>query len=357
MSHPRTLALALAPLLLAGPLFTPAAAQERLIQDMPSPRAEIIQTVGVTRVHVDYSRPGVKGRDVIGNPQIVAFDSPQAWRAGADENTVFSVDRDVRIEGQPLAAGSYGVHMFPKRDAPWTVAFSTNSAAWGSYSYDPAEDALRVDVEAREGSFQEWLEYEFQELDKNGATLVLRWADIEVPLRIEVDTDEHVVEYIRDDYLRGYGFWVPQQLAQAATYCVRNDVNLEEAEGWAQQAATSAPSFAHYTLLATLQDKLGKAEAAEASREQGEQFATEQERNTLGYQLLQGGEVAKAVQVFERNLAAFPMSWNAHDSLAEACIAAGDKGRARELYAKALELAPDEASRTRIQGTLAKLGG
>ena len=166
----RRLTLAFSTVLLGGLLSTTAASQARLISPMPSPRGQTTQVVGVTEVSVDYGRPGVKGRTVMGNPAIVAFDQTQPWRAGADENTVITLEHDVTVQGQPLAAGSYGIHMFPKSKGPWTVPFSTNTSAWGSYSYDANEDVLRVEVTPREGSFQEWLEYEFQDLDKNGAT-------------------------------------------------------------------------------------------------------------------------------------------------------------------------------------------
>jgi tetratricopeptide (TPR) repeat protein len=343
---------------LSGALLTTAVdAQARLISSMSSPRATVSQVVGVTDIHVDYGRPGVKGRTVMGNAQIVAYDAAQPWRAGANENTVIRFEHDVTIEGSSLPAGSYGLHMFPRSEGPWTVAFSNNKTSWGSYSYDPQEDQLRVEVAVRSGAFQERLEYEFQDLDKNGATLLLRWETIEVPLRIGVKTDDNVVAYLRDEYVRGYGFWNGQQLAAAAGYCNQNGVNLEQAEGWAQRAVGSAPSYPNYTLLAALQDKLGKSEAALATRALGEPLANENQRNAFGYTLLQSGQVAKALAVFETNLSRFPASWNAHDSLADACAAAGQDERALELYSKALELVSDDGNKARLEDLIRKLKG
>ena len=53
--------------------------------------------------------------------------------------------RSVTIEGQPLAAGQYGLHLIAGPDE-WTVIFSKNSSAWGSFFYDESQDALRVKV-------------------------------------------------------------------------------------------------------------------------------------------------------------------------------------------------------------------
>jgi tetratricopeptide (TPR) repeat protein len=357
MTLTRTLTIAFSTVLLGGFLAHSAAAQARLISAMPSPRGTVSQVVGVTKISVDYGRPGVKGRTVIGNPAIVAYDAAQPWRAGADENTVITFEHDVTIEGQPLAAGSYGIHMFPKSSGPWTVAFSSNTTAWGSYSYDASEDVLRVEMNPREGAFQEWLEYEFQDLRKNRADLVLRWENTELALAITVATDDIVVAYLRDEYLRGYGFWNATQFAQAAAYCNTNSVNLEEAEGWAARASNNTPSYSNYMLLASIQDKLHKREAAVATRGLAEPLASEAQRNAIGYQLLQSGEVKESIAVFEANVKQFPASWSAYDSLAEACAAAGKKERALELYGKALELVPDDTNKARIQGVISKLEG
>jgi tetratricopeptide (TPR) repeat protein len=288
MKLTRLLTACVSSALLGGLLATSTAAQARMITPMPSPRGRTAQVVGVTEVSVDYGRPGVKGRTVIGNPAIVAYDQAQPWRSGP---------------------------------------------------------------------FQEWLEYEFQDLDKDRATLVLRWETTELPLQINVATDEIVVDYLRNEYLRGYGFWMAAQFAQAATYCDQNNVNLEEPELWAARASTNTPSFANYWLQASIQEKLGKTEQARATRALAEPLANEAQRNAIGYQLLQSGEVAKAVAVFEANVEQFPKSWSAYDSLAEACVAAGATERALELYGKALEMAPDDTNKQRIQGSIRNLGG
>ena len=74
-----------------------------------------------------------------------AKESP--WRAGANENTIFTVSHDVQIEGKTLKAGSYGLHMITQPEGQdWTVIFNKNTSSWGSYFYEPELDALRVTV-------------------------------------------------------------------------------------------------------------------------------------------------------------------------------------------------------------------
>src|SRR6476660_4244654 len=119
---------------------------QSLVLDLPdqSQSAQITQRIGITDITIRYHRPVVKDRKVWGG--LVPYG--QVWRAGANINTVISFSDPVTIEGQPLAAGTYGLHMIPNADE-WTVIFSKNSTSWGSFTYDQAEDALRVNVKPR----------------------------------------------------------------------------------------------------------------------------------------------------------------------------------------------------------------
>lgn len=343
--------------LLAVALSQPAGAQQRMLAPDASPRAQVAQTVGITHVSVDYSRPGVKGRDVFADPNIVPVGGGQLWRAGANENTVVSFDRDVSIEGKALPAGSYGLHIAVAPSGPWTAIFSKNTKAWGSYTYDPSEDALRVQVTPTDGPAVEWLRFSFEELDQDGATLVLAWDTKRVPLHIGVDTKAHMVAYLNDEYTRGYGFWSAPQLTQAAQWCANNDVNHEQALTWATRGAQAAPNFTSLWVKSSLEDALGKTEAAKATLAQAQGYANEAQMNQLGYQLMGAGKLDKALTIFAANLEQNPQSWNAHDSLAEALAAKGETERAIELYTKAREMAPDDMNKQRIDQVLATLRG
>ena len=149
----------LLPILLAGTL----AAQYPGLTLPPSgnnQKAEVAQYIGPVRVTIEYSSPAVHtadGKDRRGQiwGKLVPYGladlgpfgngKPDPWRAGANENTVFTAAEDVVIEGKPLPAGRYGLHMIPGKEE-WIIVFSKNSNAWGSFSYDESADALRVTV-------------------------------------------------------------------------------------------------------------------------------------------------------------------------------------------------------------------
>lgn len=154
-----------------------------------SQTAKITQYVGDTaELTFTFSRPGVKGRTVWG--ELVPYVSPDdveatPWRAGANENTTFSTNQDLLVEGEALPAGTYGIHMFPSSDK-WVIAFNKESDQWGSFGYNADEDALRITVIPVEAPFQEWLLYGFDGINPTGTTAFLHWDSLKVPFNIEL---------------------------------------------------------------------------------------------------------------------------------------------------------------------------
>src|SRR3954454_16998201 len=206
----RTLPFALtcAALVAAGPLTAvrPLSAQAPpLVLPKQSPRASVGQTVGLTTVSITYDRPAVNGRQIWG--KLVPFDS--VWRAGANENTVIEFSSPVRVGGQALEAGRYGLHMIPTQ-GDWTIVLSRQANAWGSFSYDPKEDALRFTATPVAGEMHERLAYTFDDPTESVVVATLRWEKLAVPFTVEVDTKAVVTDSLREQ-LRGLGrfFWQP----------------------------------------------------------------------------------------------------------------------------------------------------
>jgi len=189
-----------------------AAAVNAQVVRPPVPRASqkatVTQTIGTTDISITYSRPAVKGRPIFGDPPaemakrakgeatlddqnarqkgepIVPWD--HVWRAGANEANLFSTADDVLVNGQPLPAGRYSLHMIPARDGNWTVIFNKD-LDWGSFTYKAENDALRVKTKAEMvPTSTELLTYDFDPVGDTSATLNLRWEKVRVPITIEV---------------------------------------------------------------------------------------------------------------------------------------------------------------------------
>ena len=107
-----------------------------------SPRKEAKGTIGNVSVAVDYSAPSVKGRTIWGGLEKYG----KVWRAGADNNTTFSFDKEVTINGTKVPAGKYGFFIIPKENENWTVILTKKNDSWGASSYDKSDDLLRLEL-------------------------------------------------------------------------------------------------------------------------------------------------------------------------------------------------------------------
>jgi hypothetical protein len=149
-----------------------------------SPKASVMQTVGLTDVTVSYSRPGVKGREVWG--KLVPYG--KVWRAGADEATKITFSTDVMIEGKKLSEGTYSFFAIPG-EKEWTLIFNKVADQWGAFEYNEAEDVLRVKVKPQTNGFQEWLSYSFLKKSDTSSVLELEWEKLKIPFEIKVSVN------------------------------------------------------------------------------------------------------------------------------------------------------------------------
>ncbi len=337
---------------LAVSLLSAAAAlgQPALTLPQSSPKASISQTVGLTEVAITYHRPAVNKRTVWG--ELVPYD--EVWRAGANENTTISFSTPVTVNGKPLAAGTYGLHMIPTK-GDWTIALSTVNAAWGSFSYDEKEDALRVAAKPKAAAFEERLSFRFDDPTDRSVIVAMHWDKVEVPFTVEVDTPSVVVASLRND-LRGLPRFGWQGWNGAAAYAMRNKVNLDEALTWVDRSISMQENFTNLRTKAGILEAKGDAKTAAELRARAMTMATETDINMYGYQLLGSGKIDEAIEIFRKNVKDHPQSWNTYDSLAEAYEKKGDKKLAAENYRKAQNMTKDADQKKRIAAVLAKMG-
>lgn len=327
-----------------------AIAQPALTLPQASPEASVSQKVGLTEIEIRYHRPAVNKRTVWGD--LVPYD--EVWRAGANENTTISFSSPVTVNGKPLAAGTYGLHMIPTK-GDWTIAFSNMNVAWGSFSYDEKEDALRVTAKPQAAGFEERLSYRFDDPTDKSVTVAMRWEKLEVPFTVEVDTPSVVIASLRNE-LRGLPRFGWQGWNGAAAYAMRNKVNLDEALTWVDRSISMQENFTNLRTKAGILEAKGDAKTAAELRDKAMKIATEVEINAYGYQLLGAGKTDEAIEIFRKNVKDHPQSWNTYDSLGEAYDRKGDKKLAAENYRKAQSMTKDPDQKKRIAGILAKMG-
>src|SRR5262249_31965586 len=137
-----------------------------------SPAASVSTTLGVGQVRIDYHRPAVKGREIWG--KLVPFG--QVWRAGANEATMLTLAEPAQVGGRDLAAGTYALFVLPAPgNGKWTFIVSKKSEQWGSFFYNPKDDAVRVDVVPSAGSPVEWLTWSLTPTSDHSLRVELAW--------------------------------------------------------------------------------------------------------------------------------------------------------------------------------------
>jgi hypothetical protein len=176
-------------LLVAVVMLAEIGLAQSFVLDLPrqSQRAQVSQRIGITDITISYHRPLVNDRKVWGG--LVPYG--EVWRAGANEITTITFTDPVTIEGQPLAAGTYGLHMIPRAD-DWTIIFSKNATSWGSFTYKESEDALRVTVKPHAAEMHNALTYDFDEVKPDSAVVELEWEKVAVPFKVAVNVHDVV---------------------------------------------------------------------------------------------------------------------------------------------------------------------
>lgn len=328
----------------------------------PSPAATVAQTIGISTVTVHYSRPAVKGREIWGklvpygwNVQGFGLGKEAPWRAGANENTTITFSHDATVQGQPVPAGTYGLFFVVNADNTGEVVLSKDSRSWGSFFYEPTHDLMRAKIQLRDIANTELLTYDFANLTKTSADMVLNWEKKQFPVKIEFDVDNIVMKNADEELKGPVGFnWIGY--ASAANYALQNKVNLDKAAVWADQAVGINANFNTLSLKADVLRGAGKTEEADKTMAEAVAGATEAELNAYGYQLINQQQQEKAIEMFILNTQRHPKSANVWDSLGEAYALKGDKKNAITNFKKSLSLSPPDNVRQNSEKYLKQLG-
>jgi Protein of unknown function (DUF2911) len=330
-------------------------------------KASVTERIGITDVTIHYDRPAVKGREGKIWGQLVAngftdlgFGTSKSapWRAGANENTTIEFSTDVMIEGKPLAAGKYALFMaMGTGDA--AIIFSRNSTSWGSYFYDPKEDALRVNVKTIPlNESVERLKYEFMDQTDNSATVNLSWEKLRVPFKVEVDYVKTQMESFAKELRNDKGFrW--EAWVDAVNFAVEHNADLQQALQWSEYAVAGPfigqKNFRTLSAKASVLKKMGKTAEADALMKEAMPMANMQELHNHARQLLRDKKNTEALEAFRMNEQKNPNKFMTSMGLARGYSANGDFKNALK-YAKAAHaMAPDKANKDAVDGFIKML--
>ena len=294
--------------------------QSQTALDLPyaSQAAQVKQRVGVTDITITYHRPVVNGRKIWGG----LVPMGKVWRAGANENTTIEFSTPVSIEGKPLPAGTYGLHMIPNADT-WTVIFSKMAVAWGSYTYNQSEDALRVDVKPHPIEMEEALEYEFEDLKPDSVAVTMKWEKVAVPFRVSVNLNDTVILSIRNQ-MRGRAQYSWETLNEAANFCLTHKTNLEDGLKWADLSIQNEERFENLSTKADLLQAMNRTDEAKKVRDHAMGVASPLQLYSYARGLQAQKRSEEAMAIFKTVAAKAPETVFGHLASARLKSAAGD---------------------------------
>ncbi len=313
-----------------------------------SQHGSVEQTIGLSTVTINYHRPIAGDREIMG--KTVPYG--KVWRAGANENTTITFSDDAAVEGKPLPAGTYGLHMVPDKEQ-WTVIFSKNSTSWGSFSYDEKEDALRVTVKPGAGEPFNDLTYTFDDVKPDSAAATLRWAKVTVPFRVSFDIKAIVLKSIHNQ-LRSVGGFTWAGYDEAANWCLDNNYNLEEALKWEDTSIQNEDRFENWETKSRILEAMGKKDEAAKAMATALERANAQQYYLYARGLQRQGEAKRAFELYTQGAKKDPNHWLSHLGLARVASNAGDYATAAKELKLAIADAP-EVNKPFLQPMLTKV--
>jgi tetratricopeptide (TPR) repeat protein len=239
------------------------------------------------------------------------------------------------------------------------LIFSHRNNSWGSFYYDLSEDALRVSVkhQALEKS-EEWLKYEFMNQTESTATVCLLWEKRMIPFIVEANVHQLQLTSFKSELKTKPGFtW--QAFVQAATYCVDNNIELEQALIWSNDAITARfvgqENFQTLSTKARVLSKLNRNEEAKQNMDEALKMGSIIELHQYARTLLDEGKKEEALKVFQLNYKNNPDVFTTNVGLGRGYSAADDTKKAIKYFEKAVKQAPDAMSKANIENLLNSL--
>ena len=308
-------------------------------------------------IKIDYSRPSVISSEDIDRTgkiwgELVPYDfnfrtatslgKPIPWRAGANENTIVEFSHDAIVEGHPIKAGKYGLHIAIHEKEGAMIIFSNKADEWGSFSYDEKNDVLRVEVKTKIVSQTERLVYSFPHVNKVFAIVALDWEKKRIPFKVEFDIHGIVLGNFRE-YLSDTTGIEWKDYNQAARYCSDNNINFEEGMTWIEQSISIKKNYTNLSTKSALLSLQGNEDEAEQIKNAAleDPSATANDYYSYGTRLLRMKKPDKAMDIYQRLSKRWPDDWLAAHGLARGYSAMGNYKIALKYEIDALAIAPE----------------
>lgn len=227
----------------------------------------IVQDFGLGKITLTYSRPNTKGRKIFGG--LEPYNA--VWRTGANNATTIKFTDAVKIEGQDVPAGEYGLFTIPGKNE-WTFILNKTAKQWGAYEYKESDDILRVKVKPMPTKGKvETFTMQFANVTPTAAQLHIMWENTAVAINMTTAIDAQVMANIAEA-MKGD----KKPYMAAAQYYYENGKDLATALSWMNEAEKADPKAPWVKLWkGRVQLKMGDKAGAQATAKAGIAIATE----------------------------------------------------------------------------------
>lgn len=239
----------------------------------PSPSTEVEQQVGATTIELEYSRPGVKERDIFGD--LVPFN--KLWRFGANSATTISTDHSLFFDGQELKEGTYSVFAIPGKRI-WKIMFNTDKKA-SAESYSEANTVLTVEGKVYENSYTESLFIGFDDIKDESASIVVLWDETKVDIPFTVKTKENSMRNIELAIKKGEN--LGSVYSNSANYYYGTLKDYKGALSYVDKSVALGQTYGNLFLKARIVYELG--DKNEATNLANKAFTMAEKENAIGY--------------------------------------------------------------------------
>ena len=221
----------------------------------PSPTQTIKQQFALSEIELTYSRPGVKGRKIIGD--LVPYN--EIWRTGANASTKIKFGEDVKIAGNIVPKGEYALYTIPGKEE-WTVILSKNTTLWGSTGYKESEDLLRIKVKPMTSPMMmETFTMQFVNIKPQSVDLHVMWENTMLSFTVNADIESNISKQI-DNAMAPTD---RRPYFAAASYYFENGKDINKAYEWVKKAVELNPDqYWVEHLKAKIEMKMGNKKAA-----------------------------------------------------------------------------------------------
>ncbi|MEO8068386.1 MAG: DUF2911 domain-containing protein [Flavobacteriales bacterium] len=237
-------------------------------QELPkaSPRAQVSQVVGLTKVTVDHGRPSANGRAIFGG--LVPYG--EVWRTGANECTTITFDGPVQFGKTQVAAGTYALFTVPS-ERTFRVILNSDAKQWGAYAYKSELDIASVEAAPEKCAATEVFTIGFGAFAQDAARLDLMWAETRVSVWITAPSDERAKANIAEALAKpdaGSGTY-----SESAEFYLTRHIDDAQALAWAHKSVEMKKMYWNNFTLALALHATGAVQEAIAAAEESAALA------------------------------------------------------------------------------------